>query len=141
MNSAGHTSVKTWARFNTTRKIYFKERRRKKKTKSKLWFQSPCAQVNAFELSAQIIFLLNHAGSVCPTCIYLLFLPPAGTEPDSWVDPRKHGALQTPLSWWPRGCPRSVLVLPGFGLHQSSVGSRCEGPETNRLTAKSSLLP
>lgn len=115
MNSAGHTSLNTWARFNTTRKLSFKENRRgKKNPKPKPQLQSPCAQMNPFELSTQIIFLLNHAGCIWATCVYLPFLLLTGIEPDSWVDPGKHRALQTPPARWPRGRPDQRWCCQGL---------------------------
>lgn len=141
MNSAGHTSVKTWVRFNTTRKLSFKENRRKRNPKPKPHLQPPCAQLNPFELSAQIIFLLNHEG-VCLGYLCLSAMPPTCRNQTRLLGgPWKRQSTADTASPVVQGSARLALVLPGLGLLQRGVGSRYKGPETNFLTARSPLLP
>lgn len=111
MNSAGHTSVKTWVRFNTTRKLSFKENRRKKNPKPKPQLQPPwCAQLNPFELSAQIIFLLNHEG-VCLGYLCLSAMPPT--------------------------CRNQTRLLPGWTVEKTEHGGHCQpgGPGVGQIGA------
>lgn len=71
---------------------------KRKKITSKSQLRSTCAQLRPFELTAQIIFLLNHT-AVCLgyLCLFLLYTV---TDLDSWVDPGNLGALLMPPPCW-----------------------------------------
>lgn len=141
MNSASHTSVKTWVRFNTTRKHSFKENRQKK-TKPNQNHSSNLHVPSWTPLNCLLIlYLLNHVG-VCLGYLCLFAIPPACRN---WtrllVGPWKMWSAVDTSSPTAQQSARSALVFPGLSLHQRGAGSRYKGPETNLLIARSLLPP